>query len=256
MATHLSPRPAALPPLPDLAVAYHDLQQLLLTTPQLDAFLAGLASLAAEVIPPVSSCAIMLRRGGEPITVTASDALARRLDEMQYGRGVGPCLQALHTGEIVTVTDLADEQRWGDYPAHALSYGVAASLSLPLTVGGSTIGAMNLYSAHAHEFTAAEVAQSGAFAAQASGALALMQRHETQLRVNAQLENALASRAVIDQAMGVLMGTRRISATQAFDSLRAQSQHRNVKLHAVAVEIVETFTEHAVQAAPAFTQRS
>ncbi len=242
--------------LPDLAVTYRELQTLLITTSELDAFLTELAVLAVAVIAPITSCGITLRRGGQPMTVTSSDPLAAGLDELQYGRGVGPCLQALHTGEIVTVTDLAAEQRWEDYPAHALRCGVSASLSVPLVAAGESVGAMNLYAVAAHEFTAAEIAQAQAFAAQASGALTLAQRHETQLRVNTQLEKALASRSVIDQAMGVLMGTRLISATQAFDSLRAQSQHRNVKLHTVAVELVETLTHHAVQPAPEFTQRS
>ncbi|HEX4017705.1 MAG TPA: GAF and ANTAR domain-containing protein [Frankiaceae bacterium] len=247
--------PAIRPQLPDLAVAYRELQDLLISTSELDAFLADLAAMAVAVIPPISSCGITLRRGAEPLTVGSSDPLADRVDELQYGRGVGPCLEALHTGETVTVTNLATDRRWGDYPAHAMRCGVAASLSLPLTAGAQTVGAMNLYAASPHEFTAAECAQGMAFAAQACGALALVQRHEMQLRVNSQLVDALASRTVIDQAMGVLMGTRRISAKQAFDLLRGQSQRRNVKLHAIAAEVVQTMTSHPVQPPPPFVER-
>jgi AmiR/NasT family two-component response regulator len=65
----------------------------------------------------------------------------------------------------------------------------------------------------------------------------------------------MSTRAVIDQAMGVLMGQRHISATDAFDALRSQSQHRNVKLHVIAAEYIETMTNHAPEPAPAFTQR-
>jgi GAF domain-containing protein len=256
MATNASPSVSDPSRVPDLTVAFRELQRLLITTSELDAFLAALASLAVELISPVSSCGITLRRNGEPMTVSSSDPLARRIDELQYGRGVGPCLQALHTGDIVSVTDLAEEQRWGDYPRDALSWGVAASLSLPLTAGAPTVGAMNLYSVHPHEFTAAEIAQGVSFAAQASGALLLVARHESLLKVNAQLRDALASRAVIDQAMGVLMGTRHISATEAFDALRSQSQHRNVKLRTVAADVVATITNHVAEKAPAFTQRS
>ncbi|HEX4432279.1 MAG TPA: GAF and ANTAR domain-containing protein [Frankiaceae bacterium] len=256
MATTAPASPPDPAELPDLAAAYRELQHLLIATSELDAFLGELASLAVDVISPVSSCGITLRRDGTPMTVSSSDPLAGRIDELQYGRGVGPCLQALHTGRAVVVTDLAQEARWGDYPTHALRWGVAASLSLPLTAGIPTVGAMNLYSVNAHDFTPAEVAQGAAFAAQASGALALVQKHETQLRVNAQLLGALASRSIIDQAMGVLMGTRQISATEAFDELRSQSQHRNVKLHTIAAEVVETLTKHAAEPARTFTQRS
>ena len=239
----------------DLAIAYRDLQKLLITTSELDAFLGELAALAVDVIATMSACGITLRREGKPTTVTSSDALALRIDELQYGGGVGPCLQALHTGQIVTVSDLATEQRWGDFPSHALSSGVAASLSVPLTAGEATIGAMNLYSVTAHEFSAGEISQATAFAAQASGALTLVERHESQLKVNAQLLDALASRSIIDQAMGVLMGTRHISATEAFDALRSQSQRRNIKLHAVATDLVELMSKHAAEPAPAFSRR-
>lgn len=255
MTTNPLPAPANASSPADLAAAYRELQDLLLGTSELDAFLTELAVLAVRVIAPVASCGITLRRGGEPMTVTSSDPLAARIDELQYGRGMGPCLQALHTGEIVTVTDLTLEQRWGDYPAHALTSGVAASLSLPLSDGEQTVGAMNLYAVDAHEFTAAEIAQGSAFAAQACGALTLLQRHQAQLRVNDQLTDALASRATIDQGMGVLMGTHRISATDAFDALRAQSQRRNVKLRTVAAEVIQEVTNHQVEPPPTFTPR-
>ena len=77
-----------------------------------------------------------------------------------------------------------------------------------------------------------------------------------QLRLNEQLVDALAGRAVIDQAMGVLMGQRLISATDAFGELRARSQHRNVKLRTVAAELIESMTSHAPEPAPIFTDRA
>jgi GAF domain-containing protein len=242
--------------LPDLATAYASLQALLISTVEIDEFLSELAMLAVDVIGPVDSCGITLRRDGQAMTVTSSDPLAAFIDELQYGRGVGPCLQALHTGHIVMVSNLVDERRWGDYPLHALEAGVAASLSLPLFAVGTTVGAMNLYSGLPHEFTKDEIAQASSFAAQASGALGLVQRQATQLQLTTQLMDALESRTVIDQAMGVLMGQRRISAAAAFDALRAESQHRNVKLHIIASELIDTTTGHAAEPGRAFNQRT
>jgi GAF domain-containing protein len=71
---------------------------------------------------------------------------------VQYGQDQGPCLQAMRTGEVVVVADMTAEQRWGAYPAYALSYGVHSSLSLPLSVNGDTRGALNLYAGTAHAF--------------------------------------------------------------------------------------------------------
>lgn len=241
--------------LPDLASAYAELQNLLISTSELNEFLDELAALAVAVITPVASCGITLRRDGQPMTVAASSPLAREIDELQYGRGMGPCLQAMRTGKMVAVTDLAAENRWGDYPSHAMERGVAGSLSLALTSGSASVGAMNLYTTAAHVFSNAEIAQATAFAGQASGALSLVIRHATQLTVESQLREALASRAVIDQAIGAIMGHRQCSAADAFAFLRETSQQQNVKLHNVAAALIETITGHPPGPPRPFTQR-
>ena len=255
MTTDRSPSAPDPPLMPDLASAYGELQNLLIATADVSDFLHELANLAAAVIEPVASCGITLRRDGQPMTVAASGDLANQVDELQYGRGVGPCLQALHTGEIVAVEDLSAEDRWGDYPVHAIARGVAGSLSVPLIAAGTSVGALNLYTTIAHQFSAAEISQASAFAAQASGALTLVLRQANQAVLEGQLREALSSRAVIDQAIGVVMGERKCSASEAFEVLREASQHRNVKLQAVAAGLIQTMTGHPAQPPRPFTQR-
>ncbi|MGH3366859.1 MAG: GAF domain-containing protein [Nocardioidaceae bacterium] len=109
-----------------------------------------------------------------PLTVASSDALATQLDEVQYGEDKGPCLHALRTGEVTVVTDLATEQRWAPYPAHALALGIRSSLSLPLTVNGDTRGALNLYGNEPDVFGAAERHLGEVFALQASAAMTVV----------------------------------------------------------------------------------
>ena len=79
-------------------------------------------------------------------TVASSDALAAAADEVQYARGEGPCLEAMRTGQVVDVPDLAVDDRWGDYRTFVLAQGVRAVLSTPLGVNGQFFGALNLYS--------------------------------------------------------------------------------------------------------------
>ena len=127
-----------------LAAAYSELQDLLLASSDVTDFLQQLAVLCAAVVP-AAACGITMRGDREAFTVASSHELAREVDEIQYGRGQGPCLQALRTGEPVLVTDLSADDRWPDYARYAIQRGIASSLSLPLTIDGDTVGAINLY---------------------------------------------------------------------------------------------------------------
>jgi GAF domain-containing protein len=215
-----------------------ELQQLLLATEDIEDFLQDLAALAVSVLPGERSCGITLRRERHPMTVASSDTRAAQVDEIQYGHREGPCLSSLHTGTIVLVDDLAEDDRWGAYQMPALAHGVRSSLSLPLRGDGEPIGALNIYATEPHAFGPAERLAATRFADEASRALALAVRLAERTEMSAHLQSALASRAVIDQALGVLMGQQRCTADHAFETLRSISQNRNTKLRDVAAEIV------------------
>jgi len=224
----------------DLGAALTELAGLMMATPTLNDLLDDLSRLATAVLTPPASCGITLRRGGLPLTAASSDALAARLDEVQYGQGDGPCLQALRTGQVTVVTDLATEVRWGSYPAQALAYGTRSSLSLPLAVNGDALGALNLYAAGRDAFGAEEQQKAEIFAVQASAALTVVARQVEQLQLTDQLREALATRAVIDQALGVVMAEQHCDHDAAFAILRTTSQNQNRKLRDVAAGIVES----------------
>lgn len=228
----------------ELAVALTELANLMLATPSMDKFLTDMARLAAGVITPPAACGITLAQNHQSLTVASSDPLAAHVDEVQYGDDQGPCLQAMRTGQTVVVADLATEHRWGSYPAHAESYGVHSSLSVPLTVNGDTRGALNLYAKTTHAFGPSEQQQAELFAGPASAALTVVIRQAQQVQLTEQLRDALATRAVIDQALGVLMSQERCDHNTAFAILRTSSQHQNRKLRDVAADIVKGVTGH------------
>ena len=240
---------------PDMLEAYGELQNLLLAIEDVNSFLHEVAVLAAEVFTPSAACGITLRRDGEVRTAARSNELAVRIDELQYGRGVGPCLQALHTGQPVIATDLSADDRWGDYRLHAIAHGVGACMCLPLTAHHTTIGALNLFITHPHNFTDSEVSRATAFAGQASGAVSIALRVANQTTLEGQLRDALASRAVIDQALGLVMGQLRCTAEHAFATLREASINRNVKMRAIAAEVIQNMTGHPAQPSRPFVQR-
>jgi GAF domain-containing protein len=234
----MNPMHGAPPGGTDLADALTELADLMVATPSMDKFLNDLARLATAVITPPASCGITLAQDNRPLTVASSDPLATHVDEVQYGHDRGPCLQAMRTGQIVIAADLAAEQRWGAYPAYALSYGVHSSLSMPLTVDGASRGALNLYAGTAHAFGPTEQQHAELFAGAASAALTVVTRQGHQVLLSEQLRDALATRAVIDQALGILMGRNSCDSDTAFAILRESSQHQNRKLHDVATDIV------------------
>jgi GAF domain-containing protein len=227
------------------AVAADELFELLTATDTFDGFLQELAVLAAREVGGELSCGITARSDRRPVTVASSDALAAQLDEMQYADGIGPCMHALNTGEVVQIDDLADDERWGVYRSDAYAHGLRSSLSMPIGSNGHIVGALNLYSTEARTFTEEHRKRAARFADRAAGALSVAARISAQTRLSEQLRQALESRAVIDQAIGVVMAQQRCSAEQAFAVLRSASQNRNMKLRTVAAGIVGSLQQHA-----------
>ena len=154
------------PPDLDLSTAHRELQHLLLDGSDIAEFLQKLATLTAALVSG-SSCGIMMRRDHLVSTAASSDAFALRMDEIQFGRGLGPCLEALHSGGTVQVPDLVGETRWGDFSIRALAAGVGSTLSVALsTEGEEPVGAINLYGPSPDYYDAGAVSRVELFAEQ------------------------------------------------------------------------------------------
>ncbi|MGC1733965.1 MAG: GAF and ANTAR domain-containing protein [Pseudonocardiaceae bacterium] len=223
---------------PDRARALSELRQLLLDTEDITGFLDELARYAADTIGRGLSCGITMDRDGGPLTVASSDAHASTLDEVQYGHHSGPCLTAMRTRTTVSISDLVTDDRWGSYQVDALAHGIGSALSIPISAGPGVRGALNLYATQPNMFNADRRARAEALGTEASRTLRLALRVTDQIQLTHNLETAMASRSVIDQAIGIIMGQNRCSAIDGFEILRAASNHRNIKLRDVANEIV------------------
>jgi GAF domain-containing protein len=215
------------------------LQTLLLSTADVTDFLHQLAVLSTQVVAESLSCGITMRYDANMLTVASSDERAERLDETQYRNRSGPCLESLDTGELVLSPDCRNEQRWPAYIAMAVREGLRCSMSLPLAAVGTTFGAINVYGFDKpHLFGDTEQRQLQLFAAQASGALQLATRQHKDAALLSQLEEALNSRTVIDQAIGILIARHQLTGAEAFDLLRRQSQNSKRKLRDIATDLV------------------
>jgi GAF domain-containing protein len=234
----------------DVAVSVAELQRLLLETQGIEEFLSGMAGLAARLLPDGLSCGMAVEAGGKPITAACSDEVASQVDEVQFLIGEGPCPDALRDQCVVSVEDTAGTTAWPGFAPHAAAYGVRSCLCLPLASGGRAIGALNLYSPVPRAFGAAERQRAEEFAGHASGALAVASRLAAYTALIDQLRASLASRAVIDQALGVIMGQERCTQAEAFGVLRVASQQRNIKLRDLAAEIVTEVSGEPPQPPP------
>jgi GAF domain-containing protein len=221
----------------DVTASVTELQKLLLATSSVQDFLSEVAVLAARAVADGLSCGITLQQDGRPLTVATSDLRAAQVDEVQYELDTGPCLHAMRTGQRVSVDDTAGQERWGGFSMRAAANGIRSSLSMPLSADGIA-GALNLYAPVPRAFGPPEVRRAETFAASASGALVIASRQASAAELTAQLRAALASRSVIDQALGIIIAQERCSSTRAFGILRSASQNRNVKLRDIALEIV------------------
>jgi AmiR/NasT family two-component response regulator len=214
------------------------LHQLLTSLTGLASFLDQLAVVAAErVITPEASVGITVLRDGRPTTVSNSDLRASQVDEIQYSEGVGPCLHALRTQEVVLLDDVFTDDRWPEFTSRATAHGVRSVLSLPFAAP-DLLGALNVYASDESVFDEAAQARGQQFSGEVQRAMELAVQLSDQLEMTQQLRAALASRSTIDQAIGVIMGQDRCNAAEAYAVIRSASQNRNVKLRDVAMEIV------------------
>jgi GAF domain-containing protein len=216
-----------------------ELQNALLNTDSVEQFLHELAVLGARTVSGGMSCGMALRERGRPASATAcSDPLASEADQAQFEAGEGPALQALRQARPVRVHDTATHDRWPRFCRQASSLGIRSCYALPLVTDGAPVGALVLYARRPGAFGPEETARADKFARHASGALTLSLRMASCADQNEQLRSSIVSRAVIDQALGVIMATERCPQDKAFAMLRSVSQNTNVKLRDLAASIV------------------
>jgi GAF domain-containing protein len=224
----------------DAGEALEQLGRMTLREQSMESVLQTVVELAKRVLPGNPEASISLLANGRPSTTSSTGELATDLDETQYGRGYGPCLESASTGLLIEIPDTASEQRWADYCRIAAQHGNRSSLSVPLPVSERVSGALNIYAREAHAFDEQAKAAALRFAPYASVAVANMHAYQDARDMAGNLQVALESRAVIDQAKGILMERYRLSADQAFQALAAVSMSANRKVRQIAGDLVDT----------------
>ena len=202
---------------------------------------------SARTRMPVTAVALVLGDSAGRPGVVSMDQASEDLEELQLDTDEGPCLDCFHSGKPVAAADLAHaDPRWRAWTDAATARGYRSAYSTPLVSRSVPIGALNVFSDHEDALDPAHLLLAQALAD--ITAVAIVTQRSGQL-VD-QLQQALDSRVVIEQAKGILAGHPDLDLDQAFDLLRKLARTTNTKLTVVAARVVDgSVTAEAVLAA-------
>jgi GAF domain-containing protein len=210
---------------------------LLLTEENADAPLSQLADFALELIPGSAAAGVVV--GGEHAwTYATSDSAIAELHQAQLDSGAGPVPEALRFGEARRIDDAKEEDRWSEVCAAMTEEGLRSCLILPLRTDRDSRGAIALYSAECGAFSGAGHDVALLFAAQGGVAMRNATLYRKCQGMITNLHVALESRAVIEQAKGILVAEYGYSPDVAFKRLSVASQNGNRKLRELAADLV------------------
>jgi len=167
-----------------------------------------------------------------------SDERFRHLEELQIRHQEGPCIAAFDDKELVGAEDLIEDPRWPDFNEAAVARGVRAVLASPVPYNQHAVGVVAVLSEKRRPWSAEEELALVAFTDLAALLVASTMQGEQHSELAAQLQGALNSRAVIEQAKGVLIGQQGLSAHAAYEQLRAQARAQRRKIVAVSADLV------------------
>jgi GAF domain-containing protein len=226
--------------LDEVTGALESLSQVLSEEEELSVILLRLCRQAVHAIPETEMASVTLLRVDGPETVAITHEQADEIDQAQYRTGEGPCLHAARTGQVVRIAVAEVRDRWPEFAAAAGGASVASYLSAPLFINSEYHGSLNLYGVRPHGYRTLDAALLELYTTAAEASLQSALRYLKAREHAGHLQSALGSRAIIDQAKGIVMGARRISADEAFMLLVEHSQRENIKLRAVAERLVGT----------------
>lgn len=201
--------------------------------------LSGLTTDCARLLD-VASAGLLLADGhGALHVLAASSERTRDLEMFQLQREQGPCLDCYRTGAPVEVDDLAAEaERWPHFVAAALAAGFVSVHAVPLRLRDTVLGALNLFGNQVGPLPPDDLDLAQALAHVASIALVAEKAAGDRETINQQLQQALTSRILIEQAKGVLAQLGNLEMDQSFAVLRRYSRDHNRRLSEVAREVV------------------
>ncbi|OBF60869.1 histidine kinase [Mycobacterium sp. 852002-53434_SCH5985345] len=212
--------------------------------------LRDVAEFAAQAIPGVDGAGVALidQRLGIPSAQTwaATQLLVQEIDTIQYEElNEGPCITCMQSRRPTVSGSLGSDSRWPHFGGRVARMRIHSALALPLVVGDELIGSINAYATRRDAFAEHAVRLGAQFAKPAAVSVYNAQLLASAQERSTRLQRALNSRAVIDQAIGIIRSRSGANAEEAFQRLSRISQVENIKLHAVAERLVDEAVRRA-----------
>jgi GAF domain-containing protein len=228
-----------------MEITLHDVHQALLKLGKLRFAEMSVEDAMREIVHTthamfdVDGAGLMLADADQHLrSVAASDDRFAHLEELQVRHQEGPCIEAFTVKELVGAEDLETDQRWPSFSGAAVARNVRAVLASPLPYNQDAVGVVAVLSEQRRPWSAEGELALLAFTDLAALLLASMMQGEQQSKMALQLQGALNSRQVIEQAKGVLMGQQGISARAAYEQLRSRARAERRKLSGICAEVV------------------
>lgn len=218
----------------DLATALAQMARDLLVQETVQQTLDRIVEHAVTLVDGCDYAGVLAVESGELRTLAATDDLARESDRIQVELGEGPCLDStLREEQVYRIVDMTTDERWPRYAPKAAALGIGSAMGFLLYTREHKLGALNVYGSERKAFTEHSEHVGWLLASHAAVAFA-------SARSDAQLQQAIASRQEIGEALGIVMERHKVSEQEAFDLLRRHSQDRNIKLRELARLLTET----------------
>jgi GAF domain-containing protein len=202
---------------------------------------AALAELTKSVtaVLGLGGSGVTMAEDGQLQFVTAVSPDSKEMELSQEDHQEGPCRDAYETGEVVRVSDVRLESaRWPHYSATAIAIGLAGVAGIPMRDGDEVIGALNIYSREPREWSDEDIAVAVVLADVATSYVLNASKLHDQEQLSDQLQKALDSRVVIEQAKGITAHQKTIPVDQAYQLIRRHARNNNTSLRVVAEAIV------------------
>jgi GAF domain-containing protein len=220
---------AAFVKIADTLVADYDVFDLLHTLVDESVGILDAAAAGLVLVDPAGDLQVMASTSEE----------SQLVEVLQLEAGAGPCVDCFRTGAVVTIDDIAvDGSRWPLFQASALSQGFRSLHAVPMRLRRRTIGALNLFGHESGPLSAEDAAIAQAFADVATITLLQERAARESAIINEQLQRALNSRILIEQAKGVIAHTANVDMNQAFALLRDYARAHNQTIYETAEKVI------------------
>ena len=229
MATRSTRVSAAFVKIADTLVGDYDVLDLLYT----------LVEQSVELLDAAAAGLMLAGEDGALQVLASTSEESQLVEVLQQQSGAGPCVDCYTTGTPITIRDIAGtKDRWPEFKDAATSQGFRSVHAFPMRLHGRTIGAMNLFRTEVGELTAEDVAIGQALADVSTISLLQQRTIRESAVVNDQLQKALNSRILIEQAKGMVAHVENIDTNEAFQRLRSYARANNRNLHETAEAVL------------------